>query len=488
MRIFSRRQSGAIPHFDRMIVEPSGLADPAPIAQAILRQPALSRVDAAGDDRHRGGRRVRPAPAGRASGGAQAGRASPIIRLVSKGDLADTGAAGAAVAADQCGRAGDRHAQRRDRPGACCSPPPSCSLAVRFRRLPNGWTATGSARRTGTITGRRRLPSRCWPRRRCTGRVSTGGCAPCARPRMRTTLLRVKGILAIAGRPRPVVIQGVHHVLHPPAELPSWPGGDHRSRLVMIVRGSALAAEIEASWQAVLPDVDRRSVPRESDRRPCPPDERRLCRGEHPLHARRAAHVPRQVRGPAGRADRGRFPARRRAGDPDRVGCACTVRRGRSTPTTSWPSCAGPIRTCSCRAGRWSIPWRGRNGLEEIERAIKTLGLMGVKYQPPVQALLPVRPPVRADLGPVAVARRPRADPLRHHRDRRQRARRPRVQAGPWPPDPHRQHRRRVPPAEHRRGASRLALDGGADRSGACTSATSRSTSPAGRPNTCRRR
>ena len=44
MRIFSRRESGAIPHFDRLIVEPSGLADPAPIAQAILRQPTLSRV------------------------------------------------------------------------------------------------------------------------------------------------------------------------------------------------------------------------------------------------------------------------------------------------------------------------------------------------------------------------------------------------------------------------------------------------------------
>lgn len=36
MRIFSCRQSGAIPHFSRLVVEPSGLADPAPIAPAIL--------------------------------------------------------------------------------------------------------------------------------------------------------------------------------------------------------------------------------------------------------------------------------------------------------------------------------------------------------------------------------------------------------------------------------------------------------------------
>jgi len=34
-------------------------------------------------------------------------------------------------------------------------------------------------------------------------------------------------------------------------------------------------------------------------------------------------------------------------------------------------------------------PWRGRKGLEEIEHAIKDLGLMGIKYQPPVQGFSP---------------------------------------------------------------------------------------------------
>ena len=39
----------------------------------------------------------------------------------------------------------------------------------------------------------------------------------------------------------------------------------------------------------------------------------------------------------------------------------------------------------------WAMvdPWRGRKGLEEIEHAIKTLGLIGVKYQPPVQGFSP---------------------------------------------------------------------------------------------------
>jgi G3E family GTPase len=68
-------------------------------------------------------------------------------------------------------------------------------------------------------------------------------------------LLRVKGILAVAGRACPVVVQGVHHVLHPPMELPDWPDADRRSRLVLIVRGPILAADIAASWRAALPEL-----------------------------------------------------------------------------------------------------------------------------------------------------------------------------------------------------------------------------------------
>jgi predicted TIM-barrel fold metal-dependent hydrolase len=39
----------------------------------------------------------------------------------------------------------------------------------------------------------------------------------------------------------------------------------------------------------------------------------------------------------------------------------------------------------------WAMvdPWRGRKGLEEIEHAIRGLGLLGVKYQPPVQDFSP---------------------------------------------------------------------------------------------------
>lgn len=50
-------------------------------------------------------------------------------------------------------------------------------------------------------------------------------------------LLRVKGIVRIKEDPdRPVVIHGVQQIFHPPATLPAWPSADHRTRLVMITR------------------------------------------------------------------------------------------------------------------------------------------------------------------------------------------------------------------------------------------------------------
>ncbi|MGO9431704.1 CobW family GTP-binding protein [Rhodoblastus sp.] len=50
-------------------------------------------------------------------------------------------------------------------------------------------------------------------------------------------LLRVKGVIALADDPlRPLVIHGVQHVFHPPARLDGWPDSDHRTRIVFIVR------------------------------------------------------------------------------------------------------------------------------------------------------------------------------------------------------------------------------------------------------------
>lgn len=50
-------------------------------------------------------------------------------------------------------------------------------------------------------------------------------------------LLRVKGIVNVLDHPdRPVVVHGVQHIFHPPRILDEWPGKDRRTRLVFITR------------------------------------------------------------------------------------------------------------------------------------------------------------------------------------------------------------------------------------------------------------
>ncbi len=49
-------------------------------------------------------------------------------------------------------------------------------------------------------------------------------------------LLRVKGILNVSGEPGPIAVHGVQHLFHPPARLPAWPDADRRTKLVFITR------------------------------------------------------------------------------------------------------------------------------------------------------------------------------------------------------------------------------------------------------------
>ena len=61
-------------------------------------------------------------------------------------------------------------------------------------------------------------------------------------------VLRVKGLLDV-GEAGPVLLNGVQHVVHPPDHLEEWPDADHRSRIVFITRGirsEELLASLEA--------------------------------------------------------------------------------------------------------------------------------------------------------------------------------------------------------------------------------------------------
>ena len=62
-------------------------------------------------------------------------------------------------------------------------------------------------------------------------------------------VLRVKGIVNVEGRP--VVVQGVQHLFHPPVELDRWPSADQDTRLVFITQNMK-PQTLEALLNAVM--------------------------------------------------------------------------------------------------------------------------------------------------------------------------------------------------------------------------------------------
>jgi G3E family GTPase len=77
------------------------------------------------------------------------------------------------------------------------------------------------------------------------------------------SVLRVKGLLDV-GEPGPVVLNGVQHVMHPPQHLDAWPDEDRRSRVVFIARGIS-AEEILASLEAFRPMIGAGPLPIETN-------------------------------------------------------------------------------------------------------------------------------------------------------------------------------------------------------------------------------
>jgi G3E family GTPase len=70
------------------------------------------------------------------------------------------------------------------------------------------------------------------------------------------SVLRIKGILDLVGEERPVAVHGVQHVWHPPTRLAAWPDGPRRSRLVIITRdlpGEVVRDGLAAFQRAATP-------------------------------------------------------------------------------------------------------------------------------------------------------------------------------------------------------------------------------------------
>lgn len=73
------------------------------------------------------------------------------------------------------------------------------------------------------------------------------------------SILRLKGIIDIEGRDKPVIIHGVQGQLYPVAELDEWPEGEHVSKLVFIVRATVLE-QIKHIFTQALDNPDESTI------------------------------------------------------------------------------------------------------------------------------------------------------------------------------------------------------------------------------------
>jgi G3E family GTPase len=84
----------------------------------------------------------------------------------------------------------------------------------------------------------------------------------CFEPRK---ILRLKGIVALTERPdAPLILHGAQHVVHEPVRFAKWPDGERSTRVVLIAQDVS-EEELRAIWAAVLnepqPDrADRRAL------------------------------------------------------------------------------------------------------------------------------------------------------------------------------------------------------------------------------------
>jgi G3E family GTPase len=218
--LLGRRERGEIPPFRRVVVETTGLADPAPIVYTLVSEPVvkhhfrLERVIATVDAVHG----VRAAESVK-----QVAAADRLV--VTKTDLAPPGDL-------------ERRLRRLN--------PTADVLEASFGDVePDALFGTSE-------TDLRSAPASLGPVENASHTDGVHACCLVFEEQLDWSafgiwltmllqsrgddVLRVKGLLNVGG-PGPLVLNGVQHVVHPPEHLDEWPDEDRRSRIVFIGRG-----------------------------------------------------------------------------------------------------------------------------------------------------------------------------------------------------------------------------------------------------------
>jgi G3E family GTPase len=234
-RLVFDRERGTVPPFGRIVIETSGLADPGPILQTFSTDRALGgefHIDVVLTvvDAVNGESALETAAEARK----QAILADRLV--ISKTDLAD---------AEQVARL-TRRLHR-------LNPRASVDMAVGGDLDPRRMIEPASAERSGFVAEAAHsdgIASFVIERDKPLEWLTFARAMETLIALRGADLLRVKGILDVAGCRGPVVVQYVQHLAHPPVELDSWPDADRLSRVVFITRHIS-RREVEALFAAV---------------------------------------------------------------------------------------------------------------------------------------------------------------------------------------------------------------------------------------------
>jgi G3E family GTPase len=236
--LLARRARGAVPPFERIVIETTGLADPAPILQALMTdrdlaealriESVIATVDAAA-----GAQTLDAHP----ESVKQAALADRIV--VTKTDLSDPAANGLAERLRALNPAAPQlTAVHGELDASRLFGGPDVRRWLAADSLPHGVVHDHGI---STFCLRREAPLRA---------ATLSLFLQVLAEHCGADLLRLKGLVDVRESPgRPAVIHGVQHVFHPPAWLDAWPDGDRTTRIVVIGRG------LDACWLEALLDA-----------------------------------------------------------------------------------------------------------------------------------------------------------------------------------------------------------------------------------------
>jgi G3E family GTPase len=244
--LLARRDEGQVPPFERVDVETTGLADPAPLVHAVDAQPLLAHfchlgavlttVDV-----------IHAAHQLEAQWEARKQVALADHLLLTKTDLAPASAALVETLQRINPGVEPRRLDGSTALQPLLQPRGERADAERALQLMGGRAIGPLHGDVGTLVLRADAPLH-WPRLQ--------DWLADLRARDGERLLRLKGIVSVTDEPAPLVLHGVHHLFHPPLAAPrlDWPAA--RSVLVLILRGMDEASAIEQGFAACVASLD----------------------------------------------------------------------------------------------------------------------------------------------------------------------------------------------------------------------------------------